>query len=108
MRLDLPPSVRWIILALLGLAVAVAVGIAASELTSQQIGLSSEPLRAGRELAPKPAAGLQDDRGHGHGDATTSTPPGTASSPTTPPTTTVPTGTTTTDDSSAEGDADDD
>lgn len=45
-------SARWIGIALLGLAVAVAVAIAGSRLVSRQIGLASEPLDAGDKLAP--------------------------------------------------------
>jgi hypothetical protein len=43
---------RLVLLALAGLAVAVALSIAASKLTSQPIGLSGEPDRAGETLAP--------------------------------------------------------
>lgn len=42
----------WIALALAGLAVAVALSVAASNLSTQPIGLSGEPLRAGDKLAP--------------------------------------------------------
>lgn len=42
----------WTALALLGLALAAGVTLAASELSSQKIGLQSEPLDAGRDLAP--------------------------------------------------------
>jgi hypothetical protein len=42
----------WLALALLGLAVAAAVSLAASRLSSQHIGLSSEPLTAGQSLTP--------------------------------------------------------
>jgi hypothetical protein len=42
----------WILLALAGLAVAVALSVAASNLSTQPIGLSGEPLRAGDRLAP--------------------------------------------------------
>jgi hypothetical protein len=44
--------VGLVLLALVGLAVAVALSIAASNLTSQPIGLSGEPLREGQTLAP--------------------------------------------------------
>lgn len=43
---------RWIAAALAGLVFAVGIGIAASTLASERIGLSSEPLSAGGELAP--------------------------------------------------------
>src|SRR4051795_6396181 len=42
----------WILLALAGLAVAVALSVTASNLSTQPIGLSGEPLRAGDRLAP--------------------------------------------------------
>jgi hypothetical protein len=42
----------WVLLALAGLAVAVALSVAASNLSTQPIGLSGEPLRAGDRLAP--------------------------------------------------------
>jgi hypothetical protein len=48
---------RWIGLALLGLAVAAAVSIAASQLASQQVGLASQPISAGDALAPAGAEG---------------------------------------------------
>jgi hypothetical protein len=43
---------RWVGLALLGLVVAVGVAFVASGLASRQIGLASEPIDAGRALAP--------------------------------------------------------
>jgi hypothetical protein len=42
----------WTLVALAGLAFAIGVGIAASNLASERIGLSSEPVTAGGELAP--------------------------------------------------------
>src|SRR3954464_1283023 len=45
-------AMRWVLIALLGLAVAALVSLGASDLTSQPIGLSSEPLTAGDQLAP--------------------------------------------------------
>jgi hypothetical protein len=44
--------VGWILLALAGLAVAVALSVTASNLSTQPIGLSGQPLRAGARLAP--------------------------------------------------------
>jgi hypothetical protein len=44
--------VRWTVAALAGLVFAVGIGIAASTLASERIGLSSEPVTAGGELAP--------------------------------------------------------
>jgi hypothetical protein len=46
----------WSLAAVAGLALAAAVTILASSLSSQHIGLSSEPLSAGEELAPGAAA----------------------------------------------------
>jgi hypothetical protein len=42
----------WILLALVGIAVAVALSVTASSLSTQPIGLSGEQLRAGDRLAP--------------------------------------------------------
>jgi hypothetical protein len=42
----------WILLAVVGIAVAVALSVTASSLSTQPIGLSGEPLRAGDRLAP--------------------------------------------------------
>ena len=44
--------VRWTLLAIAGLAVAMALTYAAGTLSSQRIGLSSEPLTAGERLVP--------------------------------------------------------
>lgn len=46
------PTVKWVALALVGLLIAAAVAVLGSSLASRQIGLSSEPLRAGDALAP--------------------------------------------------------
>ena len=45
-------TVRWLALALLGVAIAAGVSIAASRLASQQIGLASQPISAGDTLVP--------------------------------------------------------
>jgi hypothetical protein len=47
-----PGSLRWIALALLGLVIAAAIALAASRLASQQIGIASESVSAGKSLAP--------------------------------------------------------
>jgi hypothetical protein len=109
--------VRWVLFALAGLAVAVAVGIVASRVTSQRIGLASEPLSAGENLAPHPGAargGRGGSHGPGSGDgggdqsstttATTAAPPSSSSTVTTAPTTTS-TGTTAADDSKPSDDS---
>jgi hypothetical protein len=49
----------WILLALAGLALAVALSVTASNLSTQPIGLSAEPLRAGDRLAPSSATRTQ-------------------------------------------------
>jgi len=80
-------TMRWVGLALLGVAVAVGVSIAASGLVSQQIGLASEPITAGDALAPQVAAGAKRHQRSGHKtpSKTTSTshtpPPATTTSP---------------------------
>lgn len=48
----LPTSLRWVGLALLGLAIAAAIALAAGRLASQQIGIASESVSAGDSLAP--------------------------------------------------------
>lgn len=50
---------RIVLLALLGLALTVGVTYAASELSSQTIGLSAEPPSAGDDLAPEATAAPQ-------------------------------------------------
>lgn len=44
--------VGWVLMALGGLAIAVALSVAASNLSTQPIGISGEPLKAGDRLAP--------------------------------------------------------
>jgi hypothetical protein len=61
---SLPATAKWVALALLGLVIAIGVAIAAANLTSQQIGISSEAITAGDSLAPKPKAKPQDNRGN--------------------------------------------
>ena len=46
----------WILVAVAGLAIAVVLSVAASSLSTQPIGLSAEPLRAGERLAPADVA----------------------------------------------------
>jgi len=92
----LPATAKWIGLALLGLVIAAAVAIAASNLVSQQIGIASESISAGDSLAPAiGTAGQGANRGKGgeSGGDTTGGVGGeqTTTTPTQPPTTTVPT-----------------
>ena len=46
-------SFRWGAFAAIGLAVAVAVALLATQLVSEKIGISSEPVSAGESLAPE-------------------------------------------------------
>lgn len=99
--MKLPATAKWIGLALLGLVIAGAVAIAASNLVSQQIGIASESLSAGNSLAPAiGAASEEGNKGKSGGESsetsggeeqgTTTAPPPTTTVPL-PPTTTVPT-----------------
>jgi hypothetical protein len=54
-------TLRLIALAIAGVLVAAAVAVAASQLASRQIGLASEPVSAGDELAP-PRARPESER----------------------------------------------
>jgi hypothetical protein len=76
-RRHIPAPVAWVALAIAGLVLAAGVSLAASHLSSQHIGLSSEPLDAGQQLVPKttpsrPAAKQHHRRKHQ--SSTTSTP----------------------------------
>ena len=56
-------AMRWVLIALLGLAVAALVSYGAGSLTSQPVGLSSEPLTAGDQLAaPAPTTAAPQPR----------------------------------------------
>ncbi|MBJ7331970.1 MAG: hypothetical protein JHC95_18885 [Solirubrobacteraceae bacterium] len=46
--------IGWVLLGLAGVALAVGVTMAATSVTSQRIGLDSEPLSAGSDLVPSP------------------------------------------------------
>jgi hypothetical protein len=67
-------TMRWVGLALLGVAIAVGVSIAASGLVSQQIGLASEPITAGDALAPHAAVGAKRHQESGHKTPSKKTP----------------------------------
>lgn len=61
----LPVSAKWVLLALVGLAIAIGVAIAAANLASRQIGIASESVSAGNSLAPAlqaPAGNRDRDR----------------------------------------------
>jgi len=67
---SLPATAKWVLLALLGLAIAIGVAIAAANLTSRQIGIASESVSAGDALAPalsvpgeRPPPGASHDHG---------------------------------------------
>lgn len=75
--MSLPATAKWVLLALLGLAIAIGVAIAAANLTSQQIGIASESVSAGDALAPalsvpgeRPAHGHDRERGPGEEEGT--------------------------------------
>ena len=94
-------SIRWILLALLGLAVAAGVSLAASQLVSQRIGLAAEPVSAGKELAPPrhksgnaPHSGAGGDVSGSTSTGTTTVPGTTSTVPPTAPPSSIPTQTT--------------
>jgi hypothetical protein len=45
--------VAWVVAAVLGVALAAGITLAASQLSSQRVGLSGEPLSAGDQLVPR-------------------------------------------------------
>jgi hypothetical protein len=106
----------WILLALVGIAVAVALSVAASSLSTQPLGLSGEQLRAGERLAPaertvvtpKPKPKRKPARKRNTATATATTPApaptqtNVAPVPTATAVTPVPTHTTTSDDGAIE------
>jgi hypothetical protein len=86
---SLSPIAKWVLLALVGLAIAIGVAIAAANLSSQQIGIASESVSAGDALAPSlhvPAEGKPPSEGQDHGPEETTSP----AFPAEPPTTTAP------------------
>lgn len=72
---------RWTALALLGLAIAAGVAFAASKLVSQRIGLASQPLNAGKELAPPESTPRPGDGGRATTSTATQEPPTTTVAP---------------------------
>lgn len=100
----LPASAKWVLLALAGLAIAIGVAIAATNLTSQQIGIASESVSAGDVLAPSLRNPEErSDKGPGnHGK-----PPGEETTPTSPTEPTTPEEETTTPGEPAEHGSDD-
>lgn len=68
--MSLSPTLKWVLLALVGLAIAIGVAVAAANLTSQQIGIASESVSAGDTLAPSlhvPGEGKPQGEGRDHG-----------------------------------------
>jgi len=85
---SLSPVAKWVLLALVGLAIAIGVAIAAANLTSQQIGIASESVSAGDALAPAlhvPGEEKPQGEGRDHGGPEKPT-----TTPAEPPTTTTP------------------
>jgi hypothetical protein len=77
---------RWVLIALVGLGLAAGISVGASRLGSQPVGLSSEPLTAGDQLAPAAArAPARPARRRAPATTTTATPAPTTAAP--PPTT---------------------
>jgi hypothetical protein len=54
--------IGWAVVALVGLVLAACISFAASQLSSQHVGLSGEPLSAGKGLAPHAQSGLTTTR----------------------------------------------
>ena len=85
--MTLPATAKWVLLALLGVAIAIGLAIAAANLTSRQIGIANESVSAGDALAPAlsvPGEHRPGTSPHDHGPeeepstGTPSEPPGTA------------------------------
>lgn len=67
-------AVSLVALALVGLVVAAVISLAASRLSSQHIGLSSEPLTAGQRLTPAEVSTARQREARPSGTYTTPTP----------------------------------
>ncbi len=83
--MSLSPTVKWVLLALVGLAIAIGVAVAAANLTSQQIGIASESVSAGDALAPAlhvPGEGKTQGEGRDRGGPEKPTTTGSAEPPT--------------------------
>ncbi|HEX7278387.1 MAG TPA: hypothetical protein VF255_02080 [Solirubrobacterales bacterium] len=61
-------TAKWIALALLGLAISAGVAVAASNLVSRQIGIASESVSAGDDLAPAVESAARTSGPVGDGD----------------------------------------
>jgi hypothetical protein len=86
-RRHVPAAVTWVALAVVGLVLAAGISLAASHLSSQHIGLSSEPLDAGQQLVPKARPSRPETKQHHrrkHRSSTTTTPTQIAPAPVLP------------------------
>lgn len=78
----LPATGKWVLLALLGLAIAIGVAFAAANLASRQIGIASESVSAGNALAPAlQAPGASGPRNQPPSQTTTTEPTTTSEEP---------------------------
>lgn len=68
-------TAKWIALALLGLAIAAGVAVAASNLVSRQIGIASESVSAGDDLAPAVESAARQPDGNEDGSGNTAASP---------------------------------
>ncbi|HST68048.1 MAG TPA: hypothetical protein VLI94_00130 [Solirubrobacterales bacterium] len=69
-------TAKWIALALLGLAISAGVAVAASNLVSRQIGIASESISAGDDLAPAVESAARRPNGDGDRLGNTAANPG--------------------------------
>jgi hypothetical protein len=76
---------KWTGLALLGICIAAAVSVAAGSLSSQPIGLTSEPVSAGDKLVPKAVFAPSAPHRRPAGPGAQTTPAGPGSAPTARP-----------------------
>ncbi|HEX6987601.1 MAG TPA: hypothetical protein VF170_19635 [Planctomycetaceae bacterium] len=91
--MSISATAKWVLLALAGLTIAIAIAIAAANLTSQQIGIASESVSAGDALAPalnvpgegRPQGESGDQSGPGNEGTTTPSSPPTATTTTEEP-----------------------
>ncbi|HEX6455801.1 MAG TPA: hypothetical protein VF009_04710 [Solirubrobacterales bacterium] len=66
--MSLSAAAKWVLLALVGVAIAIGVAIAAANLTSQQIGIANESVSAGDALAPSLSVPAEGKPHHPSGD----------------------------------------
>lgn len=82
--MSLSGATKWVLLALVGLAIAIGVAIAAANLTSQQIGIASESVSAGDTLAPALHVPAEQKHGESPGHHPEEPTTGTSEPPTNP------------------------